>query len=94
MELKTTVKLINKQDSNVKGVASVVFDNCFVVKGIKIIEGNKGLFIAMPSIKVGNEYKQDCYPITAEFREILSGSVLEAYNEQLTQSQSQGPVMG
>ena len=60
-----------------KAYADVTFDDCFVVHGLKIIEGQNGLFIAMPSKKIGNgEFKDIVHPIQPEFRnhitEVLS----------------------
>ena len=82
MNIKANVKVLNN-NTTLKGVADLVFDNEFVVKGVRIIEGEKGLFVSMPSHKVGNEYKQDCFPITAECRDILNKSVLAAFEQKL-----------
>lgn len=70
---------------NLKGFANVTFDECFVVTGIKILNGQKGLFIAMPSqySQANDEYYDIYFPITAEFREELQDAVLEAYDEEL-----------
>ena len=66
-----------------KAVASVTFDECFVVHDIKIIEGNDGPFIAMPSRKTGDgEYKDVAHPIKQETREEIIKSVIAAYNEE------------
>ena len=66
-----------------KGVASVTFDEEFVVHDIKVIEGASGVFVAMPSVKnsVG-EFKDVAHPIKTELREILSKSGLEKYFEE------------
>jgi len=58
------------------------------MEGVKIIEGSNGLFVSMPSYKVGNEYKDICFPITPECRKQLNDAVLGAYEQALTQSQN------
>lgn len=54
-----------------------------------MVEGEKGLFVAMPSQKVGNEYKDVCFAKSAELREQINSSVLEAYEQTLTQAKEQ-----
>lgn len=71
----------------VKGIASININGAFAVKGVKIIEGSNGLFVAMPSSKVGNEYRDICFPITPECREQLNKAVLNAYDQALVQGQ-------
>ena len=67
--------------SRMKAVASVTFDNQFVVHDIKVIDGNNGMFIAMPNKKQTNgEYRDVAHPIKSDFRKILSDAILEAYN--------------
>lgn len=51
---------------SIKGTASVNINGAFAIRGVKIIEGSNGLFVSMPSYKVGNEYKDICFPITQE----------------------------
>ena len=66
--------------NRMKAVASVYFDNEFVVHEIKVIEGPNGLFIAMPSRKTPNgEFKDIAHPINAETREKIQKAILEAY---------------
>ncbi len=78
------VRLIQKEDSKLKGVASVTFDDCFVVHDIKIIEGNEGIFIAMPSRKASDgEYKDIAHPINTETRQTIITAVLEEFNKEL-----------
>ena len=76
------VRIVKKDDSKLKAVASVTFDDCFVVHDIKVIEGTDGLFIAMPSRKTKEgEYKDIAHPINSETRKELSDMVLDAYNK-------------
>ena len=77
------VRLVKKHDSKLKGVASVTFDECFVVHDIRIIEGNEGYFIAMPSRKTGDgEFKDVAHPIKSETREELIKAILSAFEEE------------
>lgn len=77
------VRLVKKDDSKLKGVASVTFDECFVVHDIRIIEGNEGYFIAMPSRKTGDgEFKDVAHPIKSETREELIKAILSAFEEE------------
>ena len=63
-----------------KGMASVLLDDEFAVHDIRIIEGDKGLFIAMPSRKTATgEYRDIAHPITQETRAMFEQAILEAY---------------
>lgn len=66
---------------NLKGYATITFDNCFVVHNIKIIEDKDSvLFIAMPSSKTRTgEYRDIVHPINSEFRNSLQAKILEAF---------------
>ncbi len=73
-----------ESDSKMRAVASITIDDEFVVHDIKIIEGDKGLFIAMPSRKTGDgEYRDIAHPISSEVREKMQATILEAYNNSL-----------
>lgn len=78
----TNVRLKKVNSGNkMKAVASVTFDNEFVVHDIKVIEKD-GLFIAMPSKKTQNgEFRDVAHPINAETREKIQSAILEKYNE-------------
>ena len=68
-------------DDKLRAYVTVTFDNCFVVHNIKIIKGNTGVFIAMPSRKTKTgEYKDVAHPIHPEFRAKLQDTILEKYN--------------
>lgn len=70
--------------SRMKAVASVTFDNEFVVHEIKVIDGNSGLFIAMPSRKANSgEFRDIAHPINAETRQKISDAVLSEYENSL-----------
>ncbi len=80
----TEVRVTLRDEERLKGFANVTFDNVFVVRGMKIIKGNTGLFVAMPSRKRSNGSYQDiAHPVTKEMREKLEEKVLEAYDVEL-----------
>lgn len=73
------VRKISK-DGKMKAVVSVTFDNEFVVHDIKVIEGEKGLFIAMPSRKaLDGEFRDIAHPINSFTRDRIQKSILEKY---------------
>ena len=78
----TDVRLRKVNSENrMKAVASVTFDNEFVVHDIKVIESQNGLFIAMLSRKTPNgDFKDIAHPINAETREKIQAAILEAYD--------------
>ncbi len=77
------VRIVKKDDSKLKAVASVTFDDCFVVHDIKVIEGSEGYFIAMPSRKTNDgEYKDIAHPINTETREDLINKILAAFEQE------------
>ena len=70
-----------------KPVVSITIDDEFVVHDIKVIEGEKGLFIAMPSRKAADgEYRDIAHPINSDTREKIQGLILEKYQEALADS--------
>ncbi len=82
------VRIVKKDDSKLKAVASVTFDDCFVVHDIKVIEGAEGYFIAMPSRKTNDgEYKDIAHPIKTETREELIKVILSAFEEEKAKPQ-------
>ncbi len=75
-----TIRKIEKEDSRMKGIASVLLDDEFAVHDIRIIEGTKGLFIAMPSRKTSTGgYRDICHPISQEVRSMFEKEILDAY---------------
>ncbi len=70
------------KESKMKAVASITFDDAFVVHDIKVIEGEKGLFVAMPSKKtLDGEYKDIAHPINSEARNEIQTIILKAFEE-------------
>ena len=81
------VRKITKE-GKMKAVVSVTFDDIFVVHDIKVIEGEKGLFIAMPSRRSGDgEYRDIAHPISSEMRDKLQRQILEKYEEAVKESE-------
>lgn len=76
------IRLVTKEDSKLKAVASMTIDECFVVHDIKVIEGKDGLFISMPSKKTPDgEYRDVVHPINTETREKVIEEILKAYEK-------------
>ena len=72
------------QDSKMKAIVSITIDEEFVVHDIKVIEGEKGLFIAMPSKKANDgEYRDIAHPINSETRDKIQTIILESYEKAL-----------
>ena len=70
------------KEGNMNAVVSITFDDEFVVHDIKVIEGEKGMFIAMPSRRsVDNEYRDIAHPINPETRERIQKLILQKYEE-------------
>ncbi len=80
----TEVRLTLRDEPKLKAFANVTFDDAFVVRGIKIIEGDKGLFVAMPS-KKGKDgvYRDIAHPVTNEMRKRIESAVLAKYEKAL-----------
>lgn len=77
-----TVRKFEKEGNRMKGIATVVIDDSFAIHDIRIIEGDNGLFIAMPSRKTATgEYKDIAHPINTEVRNMFQKVILEEYNK-------------
>ena len=81
----TDVRVFPIEDG--KGIlanVSVTFGGVFVVTGLKVIDGKKGAFVSMPQYKSNDgEWKDSCFPITADFRNELIDAVLDAYEDEV-----------
>lgn len=86
MDLNITdvrVRIVKKDDSKLKAVASITISDSFVVHDIKIIEGQESFFIAMPSRKTNDgEYKDIAHPINMETREAIKDIILAAFEKE------------
>ncbi len=80
----TEVRLTLRHEERLKAFVSITFDNAFVVRGLKVIEGNTGLFVAMPSRRrKDGEFRDIAHPINNETREMIEEAVLAEYRNQL-----------
>ncbi len=69
------------KEGKMRAIVSITFNDKFVVHDVRVIEGNNGLFVAMPSKRTPNgEFRDIAHPINAETREIIQTSVLDAYS--------------
>ncbi len=81
------IRLVKKEDLKLKAVASVTIDGCFVVHEVRVIESEKGLFVAMPSKKTPDgEFKDIAHPIDTDTRTMLDKKVIEAYEKAVSES--------
>ncbi|WP_031516455.1 septation regulator SpoVG [Desulfofalx alkaliphila] len=68
-------------DGKMKAIVSVTLNDMFVIHNVKVVEGQNGLFVAMPSSKTPDgEYRDIAHPINSQAREIIQSAVLDAYN--------------
>lgn len=85
----TEIRVTLRDEEKLRGFANVTFDNAFVVRGMKIIQGNTGYFVSMPSRKRPDGTHQDiAHPVNRDMRNDLEKAVLEAYEEELRQHSS------
>ena len=83
------IRLIKRDETKFRAVASQIIDACFVIHDIKIIECNDGSFIAMPARKTPDgENKDIAHPINTDSRELINTRVLEAYEKALREDEN------
>ena len=88
----TEIRVHLREEEKLKAFVTVTFDNCFVVRNMKIIEGNKRLILCMPSRKLPNgNYKDVAHPITMDFRKFLENKIMKAYESEAKKGK---PVTG
>jgi len=89
----TEVRIHLRNEDRLKAFATVTFDGAFVVHNMKVVNGNKGLIVCMPSRKIKDgTYKDIAHPITNEFRGTLEQIVLKAYEEELARGGVPSPA--
>ncbi|TDO77760.1 stage V sporulation protein G [Halanaerobium saccharolyticum] len=70
--------------SMVKAYATMTFDDSFVVRDMRVIEGKNGIFLSMPARRKRNgDYQDVCFPISAKLRDLMENEVLEKFDELL-----------
>jgi len=80
----TEVRVKLRNEERLKGFVNVTFDDAFVVRGMKVISGNDGYFVAMPSRRRPDGTHQDiAHPVTVEMRREIEEKVLQAYESAL-----------
>ena len=84
MEITEVKVFAAKDGGRLKAYATVVFDNCFIIRDLKIIEGNKGLFVSMPSRKrKDGTFRDIVHPLNSETRQKIEDRVIEEYNRAM-----------
>ena len=100
-EYAIRVTAYSKDSSNIRGLASIYFEDSFIVNNVTILQGKENLFVAMPSYKTkkmdeNNKpvYSDVCYPITKEFREKLYTELISECEKQLEKAKEINPKTG
>ena len=84
MEMEVKIHALST-NGNVLANASVTLNGCFAIRGIRVVNGESGLFVSMPSYKGRDGYKDICFPCTKEFHQQFNDTVVAAYQQALTQ---------
>ena len=89
MKIKATVNLVKNQTGDLKAMANITIDGCFVVNDLCVKSGQNGLWVSMPAKKLTKEYKGKlwkdiAHPITAGCRKLIFDTVLEEYEKKAT----------
>ena len=80
----TEVRVFPVEEERLKGYATIIFDDCFIVRDLKIIDGNSGLFVAMPSKKrKDGTFKDTAHPLNNSMRRLIEDQVLDEYKKEL-----------
>ncbi|MBQ9489263.1 MAG: septation regulator SpoVG [Lachnospiraceae bacterium] len=81
------------KEGKMKAIVSITIDNVFVVHDIKVIEGEKGLFIAMPSKKATDgEYRDIAHPINSATRDSIQKIIMEKYEQALLEPDTEDEI--
>lgn len=78
----TNVRLILRDEDKLKAFATITIDNCFVVRGLKVIAGRDGTFVAMPARRIEHGYQDIAHPINEETRKTVEDAVLTEYRSK------------
>ena len=91
MEFRAEIKRTLTGPDKLRAVCSVILDDCFLVKNVRVVEGEKGMFVSLPSRRnVRGEWTEQCFPMTKELREKLSAVVLAEYERTLAEDGGPG----
>jgi stage V sporulation protein G len=89
-DTEVDVRILSLRDEgSLRATASANLNGVFAIRNIKVMEGKNGLFVSMPSFKVGDDYKDIAFPVTKDFREKFNAAVLDAYEQRLEQAAKQ-----
>ncbi|MDP8239751.1 MAG: septation regulator SpoVG [Candidatus Hatepunaea meridiana] len=87
----TEININIRGEDKLKAFVNITFDDVFVVRGLKVIQGNSGLFVCMPSRKMPDgTYKDIAHPIRNDFRQQLEQLILDEYQRLLGEESSGG----
>lgn len=75
------MRVLISDDNKVKAYVSITLDKVLVIHGIKILDGKKGIFVAMPSKRVGDKFKDLVHPLNTEFRNELQSKILSEFEK-------------
>lgn len=76
-------------EGKLRAYVSITFDDSFVVHDLRVIDGNKGMFVAMPSKRLPNgDHKDIAHPINTEVRDMIQKAVLEVYHEEVEREEA------
>lgn len=90
--MEITEVRISTSNDRIKAFVSITFDNLLVIHGIKILDGKKGVFIAMPSKRSGEKFKDLVHPLNTEFRKHIQDTILNKYNKILKGEENVRPT--
>lgn len=95
-KLDISVKVYPVQDSkNLLANASVTIGGCFAIRGVRVMNSEKGAFVSMPQRKSAEgEYKDICFPTTAEMRKTMTNAILGEYQRTVAKTENRGSVLG
>lgn len=96
-EFRVAVTPFEREGSNIRGLARIYFEDCFVVSNVSVIQGKEKEFVAMPSYMVKqngregkSQYQDVCFPVTKEFREKLYDAIMDCYQREKEKAMNQG----
>lgn len=88
LSFKVSVTPFEREGSNLRGLARIYLEDCFLINNVSLLQGKNGVFISMPSYKTKqidgrgrNVYQDICYPVTKDFREKLNNVILQGFEQ-------------
>ena len=77
----TEIKVYPANEGKLKAYATMVFDNCFIVRDLKIIKSEKGMFVSMPSRRRKDGFRDIVHPLNSETRKMVEDSIVEEFKK-------------